>query len=281
MSEFHHARRFAIAIGLCIPLMGCLHEESNGGSGTASIIPLALNDTGITFCADAETRVLVCPVISHPGQDGESGQDVDNNDNSNGKAGFSFTKLGSAGEALPATSDSWHCVQDNVTNLVWEVKQGFFQPSEGEEPDASRNLHANTNTYTWFDSSRPASAGDPGVENGGNCVGTDSCDTASFVRQVNRAALCGFRDWRMPSRTELRSIVDYGVNQPGPTVDIQYFANTRNPDQLQGLHSDWYWSFQTSARLRSSAWAVSFNTGGDSRKDKNGAQSVRLVRGGL
>ncbi|MCI5126042.1 MAG: DUF1566 domain-containing protein, partial [Candidatus Electrothrix sp. AR5] len=41
-----------------------------------------------------------------------------------GHAGFSFTKLAVNGNELVATETSWVCVQDNVTGLVWSPDQG-------------------------------------------------------------------------------------------------------------------------------------------------------------
>ena len=59
-----------------------------------------LNDTGITTCSDENTNGLSCPVSGYPGQDGEHGRDVTHNDDSDGHAGFSFTKLDANGNPL-------------------------------------------------------------------------------------------------------------------------------------------------------------------------------------
>ncbi len=53
----------------------------------------ALNDTGVTYCADLFSSDRSCPVNRFPGQDAEHGRDVTQNDDSDGQAGFSFTKL--------------------------------------------------------------------------------------------------------------------------------------------------------------------------------------------
>ncbi len=277
-SYFSSIRQTAFALGLCLPLAACLDEGGNESS-SQTVTPVLLNDTGITRCADAESDVLACPVASHPGQDAEYGQDADNNDDSNGRAGFSFTKLGDVGEALPVSATSWDCVQDNVTGLVWEIKADSSLAANSG--DTLNPLQISTNTYTWYDPSRPLANADRGVANGGNCLVIDSCDTQAYVNEINRIALCGYQDWRLPSRAELRSIVDYGVNQPGPTIDQSYFPNTDNPNDIHGIHSDWYWSFQTNASYSKYAWAVGFNTGADSPLDKHSRQLIRLVRGGL
>jgi len=279
-SDLSKFRPVALTLGICLALSGCVLDESNNNGGAGTVTPVALNDTGITRCADAESSSLACPVISHPGQDAESGQDYDNNDDSNGNAGFSFTKVGSEGQALPVSIESWDCVLDNNTNLLWEVKDEFFRNPDGSEPDAARNLRANTNTYTWYDPDRPAAEADQGVQNGGDCVGLNTCDTEAYIKEINRIALCGYRDWRLPSRAELRSIVDYSAVQPGPTIDRSYFPNASNPNSIHGIYSDGYWTFQTNARYHKYAWSVGFNTGGDSAINKTSPQPVRLVRGG-
>jgi len=81
-----------------------------------------LNDTGITTCSNETENNLTCPQTDYPGQDAEYGRDVTHNDDSDGHAGFSFTKIDENGDDLPASATSWNCVRDNVTGLIWEVK---------------------------------------------------------------------------------------------------------------------------------------------------------------
>lgn len=54
--------------------------------------------------------------------------DLDNTDvlnsDSDGDAGFSFTKIDDAGTPLLASAQQWFCVRDNVTGLVWQVQTG-------------------------------------------------------------------------------------------------------------------------------------------------------------
>jgi hypothetical protein len=81
-----------------------------------------LNDTGITFCSDGAFNVNNCGISSYPKQDGDFGRDVTNNDDKDGHAGFSFTKISATGEKLPFDAKEWACLKDNVTGLLWEVK---------------------------------------------------------------------------------------------------------------------------------------------------------------
>lgn len=94
------------------------------GSSVRGGLTGRLNDTGITQCADGATNGLTCPVTDYPDQDAQYGRDFEVNDDSDGHAGFSFTKLDEKGNELLANATNWSCVKDNVTGLIWEVKQG-------------------------------------------------------------------------------------------------------------------------------------------------------------
>ena len=228
-----------------------------------------LNDTGITTCSDATTNGLACPVIGFEGQDAEYGRDAQSAAGTltkvgAGKGGFDFTKLDTNGNALPASATEWVCVKDNHTGLVWEVKT-----TDG-------GLRDTNNTYTWYNSDNSTNGGNVGTENGGSCPDTGNCDTEKYVASVNALnqnnGLCGANDWSMPSREELRSIVDYGTNSPA--IDTTYFINT----QLS-----WYWSASANAYYYDYAWFVNFWYGDgdyDNKYSSRGGNYVRLVRGG-
>ena len=102
---------------------GCqLPQITENGRCISQIFEPKFNDTGITFCSDGAFNVNACNITTYPRQDAEFGRDVVNNDNKDGHAGFSFTKLSATGEKLPVEATSWACIQDNVTGFLWEVK---------------------------------------------------------------------------------------------------------------------------------------------------------------
>ncbi|MBO0613421.1 Lcl C-terminal domain-containing protein [Thiothrix fructosivorans] len=151
-----------------------------------------LNDTGITTCF----RQLTCPQSDYPMQDAEYGRDanqVTNNDY-DGHAGFSFTKISSNGYSLPINSNEWACIKDNVTGLIWEVKT-----NDG-------GLHDLLWTYSWYEPNDNINGGYSGKRNGGDCNNLIQCDTYGYVQAVNTEGLCGAHNWRMPTREELKSI---------------------------------------------------------------------------
>ncbi|WP_022952077.1 Ig-like domain-containing protein [Leucothrix mucor] len=198
-----------------------------------------LNDTGAVTCADF-------PVVGHdnadlttcsgvdaegdpipPKQDATNGRDVTHADDSDGHAGFSFTKLDADGQPLAAEATTWSCVKDNVTGLIWESKVGL---SEGIR---AAGLHGADDQYTWYDSNTSTNGGDAGTRQHASlisCHGYQSwlpetwCNTEAFAQRVNTEALCGITTWRLPSLPELQSIANYDGR--APTIDTAYFPNT-------------------------------------------------------
>ena len=82
--------------------------------------------------------------------------------------------------------------------------------------------------------------------------------------------LAGHTDWRLPSKKELISIVDYGTYNP--SINKTYFPNT---------DSSPYWSSTIYADDTSYAWSVHFSGGGVYGYSKSSGDGyVRCVRGG-
>ncbi len=286
---------------------------NNDDSTTTASQPL--NDTGITGCGDyaytdtgtsydvtgsgTHNNKLDCSIqpvvptqttdgsdadgdIIRAGQDALFGRDVTNNDNSDGHAGFSFTRLDANGNALADQTQNyatnpWSCVKDNVTGLIWEVK-------------TTSGLQTNSYTYTWYNSTGINDGGDWGIGDTGvgtttgyetyagtyagsdNCANNTRCDTEKYVADVNAsnsgAGLCGATNWRLPSKHELNSIVNN--NAINPAIDANYFPNTK----VGG-----YWSSSPFALNSRYAWYVSSNYGGVGSSLKGNSFYVRLVRG--
>ncbi len=221
-----------------------------------------LNDTGVTACANETMTGLVCDG-SFPGQDAEYGTDLTNNDPTDGKAGFSFTKLDALGRPLADQSVSyddqtWACVRDENTGLIWEVKSD------------DTDLRDRTWTYSWYDSSGVDDGGTRGRPNGGTCIDSSNCDTEKFLAQLNATNFCGARDWRLPTRSELVSIIDYGAVGP-PFIDTNFFPNTRTTAT--------YWSASASSSP-SLKRAVLFYNGGSINTPVSQPIALRAVRTG-
>jgi hypothetical protein len=132
------------------------------------------------------------------------------------------------------------CVRDDVTGLIWE----------GKEASGTR---AGSNIYTHL---------------GGGAA----TDASGYVAVVNASGLCGFTDWRLPTRQELLSLVDYG-NASGAPINTTWFPNTALAN---------YWSADGLSIDSAQAWYVSSagSGGGTSvTRARSTAYAVRLVRG--
>ena len=207
-------------------------------------------DTGQTKCYNASGTEIACP---QPGQ-ALYGQDANYTINPP-----SYTKLAQEGLELPDSAtqaDGWIMTQDNVTGLIWEVKTNKDGAKNYNNPNDADN------TYTWYDSNPATNGGDAGTPGNGT-------DTEDFINALNAANFGGFSDWRMPTREELRSIVNYG--KYNPAIDTAYFPGT--------LASS-YWSSTTYALSTSYAWHVDFYHGYGNLSSKSSSYYVRAVRGG-
>lgn len=242
-----------------------------------------INDTGVTSCGDyarghsgISNNDVVCQLLtdSHgdpvpSGQDGSSGRDSTATHDEDGRKGFSFTKIDAAGAALASSASQWSCVKDQVTGLTWEMKTD------------DSGLHDKDDSYVWYESDpRLGNGGLPGYEkasdydpsrNDQTCSGfsmgnnTTYCNTKAFVNRVNQAGYCGATNWRLPTREELNSIVDY---EASPRIDTSYFPL---------VQSNYYWTSVPYAYLNKHIWAINFQYGGGSPWEKQYNFPVRLV----
>lgn len=236
----------------------------------------ALNDTGVTRCANADSTNQPCPQVGFSGQDAEQGRDRTRNKGDDGHVGFNFTKLDAKGRALPASANSWSCVRDNVTGLVWESK---------ENPDGiegNQGLHDGDDKFTGYSTDDANNNGYRGEQDRAYiwyCHGyqpgkpSTYCNTEAYVKRVNATGWCGAQDWRLPTRKELHGLVDHGVAYDywARTIDTRYF-----PDTL----SHWYWTSSSFAGNSHYTYIVSFTTGYADGVSRSQALPVRLVRTG-
>ena len=87
-------------------------------------------------------------------------------------------------------------------------------------------------------------------------------------RQCDNLALAGHRDWRLPSRIELVSLLD--TTRIQPSIDMAAFP---------GTPIDWFWTSSLAAdNPTSAAWYVYFYFGYPKTDDMTNSFSVRCVR---
>jgi hypothetical protein len=232
---------------------------------------IKVNGTGITWGGNFPSgNNTVCIGEAIEQQDCSLGRELTHNDDSDGRVGFSFTKYDSNGVEVGHDASEWQCVQDSVTGLMWEIKTG------GNSIIGDEGINDADDRYSWHNSDPASNGGGPGfTDNQGEvCSDYDSenpetyCNTQAFVERMNKNAWCGFADWRIPTRKELLSIVDYGNSRP--MIDSDYFPEV----------GQFIWTSTPLALGSISAWGVNFNYGNSFSIDKRNARQVRLVRGG-
>jgi hypothetical protein len=89
-------------------------------------------------------------------------------------------------------------------------------------------------------------------------------DALSYCEDLE---LGNYEDWRLPSRLELVSIVDYG--RYGPAIHPVFSSASR-----------WHLTANTCVEDSGDAWAVDFEGGAAEDNGKNSLHRVRCVRGG-
>lgn len=247
------------ALALLTALVACGSSESDP---TAVKPATPLNDTGTSFCRDLTGASVTCSTA--PIQDGNTGRDARTlNKQGGGTNGLDLTKLDANGGLLArqyapwnsaANNIPWHCVRDNHTGLVWETKSST--PGSFNHKD---------HLYQWHN---PVAATDGGVagDPGREMCGSALCDTAAYVTALNAARWCGSDQWRLPTVTELLSLVV--TDNLGLAFDPEYF-----PD-AQPSH---YWTSESYAPDQTKAWYLYLSDGSVASTLKSKPMYLRLV----
>ena len=176
-----------------------------------------------------------------------------------GTASERFVPLNNQGNPLTSPADStveWPCVLDRQTGLTWEVKSN------------KPGLHHRDNTFSWFNPNPNHNGGIAGQPGGTKCR-NQPCDTRAFIQASNKAGWCNAHDWRLPAREELRSLVNYKITYPGPTLDSKAFPYAV---------TQFYWSANSDSKKPDEAWGIGFAFGFDYSYYKSNQAHVRLVR---
>lgn len=257
--------------------------DSNNQTATDTMLVTVSNavlgdlpDTGVVNCYDI-SAVIPCGDEAYPRQDGDGGRD-----NvvqylrkiGKGEKAFDFTKLDQFGDELPDTSNDFACIRDNVTGLIWELKEPEVNP-----PPAS-TLRAANNRYSFVNSSagNGDEAGVPAAALS-TCPSAEDCGIEVYVDEVNQTAYCGGANWRLPTLEELMSIVDFGRLGENHLLDPAFF---RFEPAFAVQNNMFYWTTQSSAEGGGgvSAWVLDIRNGNDNTlpKQQNQLGYVRLVR---
>ena len=159
---------------------------------------------------------------------------------------------------VPKTGGAYtkeECVKDNITGLIWEGK-----PTSGNR--ARGGVYFNYDSTTSIQ--KPDGSAPTLTE-----INNSSSNSIGYAISVNASpGLCGFMDWRLPTKDELQGIVN--VSQAAsPKIDNTWFPNT---------HSLTYWTSTPDASYPNAAWIVNFGDGSGSSSYRSTSSAVRLVR---
>jgi hypothetical protein len=270
--------KFSILLSFSILALSCSKQQN--ASAATSTPSQQLNDTGITWGANyprGNNKDCSAKLINDPSQkqltpitnileqqDCKIGRDtISKNGN-----GFAYKKVGPKGEYLEPNAKTWSCVLDSISGLLWENKKN---PNESSPIE----LHGADDIFTWYSGNIKANGGHIGDWNSefAKCIGYKNdqpetfCNINAFVDRVNNEGLCGFTDWRVPTRQELESIINYG--RAMPSINEDYFPYTK---------SEYYWSQSPSAENNKTAWVINFRLGHSETQLRSNPQRVRLVR---
>ncbi len=146
-------------------------------------------------------------------------------------AGAAFVRLRHDGSAIPGgikaagkrAPQDWACMRDTRSGLIWERKT---------RDGGLRDGHSSFTPYRheWEKTGRIVGYRDT---RSGQCDRSElaggSCNISAYVEAVNRAGLCGRRDWRLPTVPEVIEVTQHR-NQAGNDMLM--------PDLVPG----WYWT---------------------------------------
>ena len=259
---------------------------------------LRLPDTGVTTFFNNGSFVSNVPDSAHPYQDAQYGLDVDPRFKGNGQAGFVYQKIDMAGNPLAADASNFNCVYDSHTGLTWEVKGKYAaipqDSSVAQYDHALEKWNNASHRYLWRNlnaKNNGGSAGgfndkelpDPKLPLSQNCafppkdtplhiaVTTTGCVTDKYVELYNLAARCGFKDWRLPTISEITTIVSYQTNSS--PFDTGYFSESFVTDDVK------YLSSTPSVDNTASVWCFNASNKSVQLCNKQSYHHVRLVRG--
>ena len=164
-------------------------------------------------------------------------------------------------------------IQDNNTGLIWMKCSMSNVP--GVPRSGSDCLTGTVGTYQFCSTSNHNCNG------GVNTLNLQpspwlSGSTSSLWTACNNAnttpvgGFAGKTNWRVPTKDELVSLVDYSISTTDPKINETYFPNTV---------ANGYWSSTTYAPVTADAWGVGFYAGGVFSSAKTLNDYVRCVSG--
>jgi hypothetical protein len=108
-------------------------------------------------------------------------------------------------------------------------------------------------------------------------VGRKGCTTDKYEELINKTAKCGFVDWRLPTITELQSLVVYQDSEN--VQDMAYFPDSNAEEASHTTDGFVYLSSTPSIDNEASVWCLDASERRIKLCNKRDYHHVRLVRG--
>jgi hypothetical protein len=154
-----------------------------------------------------------------------------------GSTGYSLVFKGCSAANVAEYYDKTECVRDNASGLIW---QGHTPEGLRGGTEFKSNYDSTTELQKWNGSAKefPTQAEIDAITN-----------SIGFKNAVNATNLCGFGNWRLPTKDELLGIVKT-ANYPGAAnIDNDWFPNTIQTH---------YWTSTTYLQDPIYVWNISF-----------------------
>ncbi|MFA6010877.1 MAG: DUF1566 domain-containing protein, partial [Desulfobacteraceae bacterium] len=216
---------------------GYVNNSFDCNDGESSINPMAV-DIGDGIDNNCNGDMDELPIIPDTGQlasyTNTYGEDSDYLINPP-----SYVKLDENGNELQVTATSWRMVKDQVTSLIWVLKDS----SDGVKN--STNIHDADNTYT--------------VEEASDKV----------ISELNNSNFGNSSEWRLPSIKELAYLAN--SSNTNPSITTTYFPLVKTSDKI--------WSGTPVASDTTKAWFYSLSSIAPLTGAKTESLQVWAVRG--
>jgi hypothetical protein len=172
---------------------------------------------------------------------------------------------------VAGTGATVDCITDKLTGLMWP-KNGIIGFSNGADPYTPLATPELNNTDATHSLVKWSSSG-------------STNEVFAAIANLNNATtkLCGYSDWRLPNKVELKSMINYGA--ANPATWLMYGTGSSGSLACDGacfanVQANRYWSSSTFASNTSVAWVVNFSYGYVGASNKASVNYVWPVRGG-
>lgn len=198
----------------------------------------------------------------------------------------STTKLANSGYAYDVSMQSGYILTDPkaMTNYVLPVRSGQAGSVQLPKTGASYSYFNNDDGFLKQGSAWPAPRFAAGAAAEADCI-TDNMTGLMWVRNpdslarnwtdaldyANGLALCGYTDWRLPNRNELRSLIHYGQADTSSWLNTEGFSN---------ISPKYYWTSTTDANNTYYVWKIAMDDADVAQNNRSDYNLVLPVRSG-